>query len=283
MSIRKSCVSAVEELALRLVKLCVGEEIWQYEHDAQDSDMSLEEISAAGRLARELELRNPKAVARMDRAKCIVRVTADVARTMFSKKTEKVSANVKLEKWEEGEGWSPDEVSFSFRREPVTTSFDEMEESSIPPLLPQKPRRVPKERPVVVILDRFTTENDRMLIHVEGGYGIGGDSSQNDFYGLLMNLVDDLTVTSRLVSIEKQKDAEWANLVPILRRKILNFFGSDTKIVERTQHSVPEEDDEFLGETEMESIRESMRGCALTEDERAAIGMSDAEYEDGLD
>lgn len=266
-------VQAVE-LAIRMVKSGLGEQIWMEEHNIHPhSDLDAREVAACNRLGGELKLSDIKTKVSSGRNTCTVRITAMVARTVFSKAKEKVMATAKLTKWDDT--WGPNEVDIKFRRE-ICLSFDD-DADSLPPLKPQKPNRVPKEKPVVVTVERFTEElyKDQALIRVSGGHGIYGDSEKNDFYSLITRVraIKEATIITRLAGIEKEEGVEWDGIMPMLRNAFSKFFGKGVKVIEKMRRRVPEEDGMLLGEANLASMRDAMKGCALTEDECGALGI----------
>lgn len=129
---------------------------------------------------------------------------------------------------------------------------------------------------VTVAMERFTAEymGYDMLLRVSGG-GIA-ESRENTFYSLLTDIdgVSDVIVTRWRVSIQKsEQDAGWSVIVPAVKKVLVKFFGKGVRINERTRPDMPEDIGMILGEANMDSIRDSMSGCALTEDECDALGI----------
>lgn len=129
---------------------------------------------------------------------------------------------------------------------------------------------------VNVAMERFTAEymGYDMLLRVSGG-GIA-ESRENALYSLLTDIygVSDAIVTRWRVSIQKfEQDAEWSTIVPAVKKVLVRFFGKGVRINERTRPDMPEDIGILLGEADMDSIRDSMSGCALTEDECDALGI----------
>lgn len=125
-------------------------------------------------------------------------------------------------------------------------------------------------------MERFTAEymGYDMLLRVSGG-GIA-ESRENTFYSLLTDIdgVSDVIVTRWRVSIQKsEQDAGWSVIVPAVKKVLVKFFGKGVRINERTRPDMPEDIGMILGEANMDSIRDSMSGCALTEDECDALGI----------
>ncbi|OGM96830.1 MAG: hypothetical protein A2816_00430 [Candidatus Yanofskybacteria bacterium RIFCSPHIGHO2_01_FULL_39_44] len=112
-----------------------------------------------------------------------------------------------------------------------------------------------------------------MLLRVSGG-GIA-ESRGDTLYSTLTDIdgVSDAIVTRWRVSIQKSDHAEWSAIVPAVKKVLVKFFGKGVRINERTRPNMPEEIGMLLGEAEMDSIRDSMSGCALTEDECDALGI----------
>lgn len=129
---------------------------------------------------------------------------------------------------------------------------------------------------VNVAMERFTAEYMcyDMLLRVSGG-GIA-ESREDVLYNLLtdINGVDNAIVTRWRVSIQKlEQGAEWSAIVPAVKKVLIKFFGRGVRINERTRPNMPEDIGMLLGEADMDSIRDSMSGCALTEDECDALGI----------
>ena len=142
-----------------------------------------------------------------------------------------------------------------------------------------------KKCKVVVVMEQFTAGylDDQMLLRIQGG-GIASNredalyESLTDIFG-----IDEVTVNRWHVGIQKEDGYEWFDAIPAIKKSLVKFFGRGVRFTKRTSRTMPERigmrlddfDDEFGedGESEMDLIRETMRGCALTEDECDALGI----------
>ncbi len=132
-----------------------------------------------------------------------------------------------------------------------------------------------KKCKTVVTMERFTAEyeSDEILLRISGG-GIA-ERREDDLYGVLTDIdgIDDVTVTRRYVGIEKYDDADWSAIVPVIKNALGKFFGKGVRIIERTSYQMPGNIGMLLGEANLDSMRDAMSGCALTEDECDALGI----------
>ena len=138
---------------------------------------------------------------------------------------------------------------------------------------------------IVVVMEEFTAGHldDQMLLRIPGG-GIA-KSREDALYNLLTNIfgIEEVTVTRWYVGIQKEDGYEWWDIIPAIKKALVKFFGRGVRFNERISRTMPEHierhlgvfDDEFDedGESEMDLIRHTMRGCALTEDECDALGI----------
>jgi len=133
-----------------------------------------------------------------------------------------------------------------------------------------------KKSKVVVAMEQFTAkyESNNMLLRISGG-GIawgGTDHLSNLLFGV--NGISNVIVTRRHVGIHKSDRAEWLTIVPAVKKALARFFGKGAVcVIERMRRTMPEDIAMVLGEADAESLRETFRGCALTEDECDALGI----------
>ena len=149
-----------------------------------------------------------------------------------------------------------------------------------------------KIRKVSVVMERYTTVINEMLLRVSGGGELTVRRAER-LWELLTDVsqVDKVIVSDRYVLITTDrfdelndvgKDPDWSVIVPDIRKVLVKFFGRNIRITEQKRRRMDMETSMTLGEVELEDIREMVGGWALTEDECEGLGINFHQHHDDL-
>lgn len=124
-----------------------------------------------------------------------------------------------------------------------------------------------------VVMEKFygPCDDNTMLLHFSGRIA---KHLEDDFQNKLFESygVDGVqVVTPKMVCIDKDEGVSWKDIIPAVQKVIRRFWG-EACVVKRTRRAIPQDVSSQLVHLEMDSLREEFWDCALTDEERDALG-----------